>query len=240
MKLTDTDMRDALSQFMEIHRPLGATAQIKFVNEGVYTSVQRMRTLMPLCPYGKFPNASSLELRGEWRYPMMMLNDWESIPPDPPVIIVCNAAGSAIARFEPQSAEHIHSILKDEVFDIENMHQRQDEIEKDRLRSQRLEEKKEFLFRQRKQLDSKLRDIVETSAATCGQDLRAVAQRVLSRLRDHKERVYTDMDAYSEVSALQAFDGGLPKAARAISNEIGRLVYAELMMMAGADGLEKK
>ena len=232
--MTDTDVRNALLQFIETHRPLGATAQINFVNEGVYTSVQRMRTFMWMCPYGKFPKASSLELRGEWHYPMMMMNDRQPVDPDPPVIIVCDEARSVIARFKPQSVEHIHTILRDEVFDIENMQRRKDEIEKDALNKEYQATKKEFLFRHRTQLDLKLKGVVESSAATCGQDLRVVAKRLLEKLHAHKERVYTDVDSYSEVSALHAFSGGFPKAAQAISNEIGRLVYAELM--AGTDG----
>jgi len=233
MTLTDTEVRDALLQFIETHRPLGATAQINFVNEGVYTSIQRMRTFMWMCPYGKFPKAASLELRGEWCHPVMMMNYRLPVDPDPPVIIVRDDAGSVLAQFKPQSAEHIHAILRDEVFDLENMQRRKEDIEKEALNKAYEAKKKEFLFRQRADLDLKLKDVIKSStAATCGQDLRVVAQRLLARLQDHKERVYTDIDAYSDVSALHAFSGGFPKVAQAISDEIGRLVYAELM----ADG----
>jgi hypothetical protein len=80
--LTDACMHSALTAFVATHSALPlARGPVRFENEGVFTSVQRMRTLMPVTWHGKYPNAATLELRGAWHYPVMMMNDNQLGPP---------------------------------------------------------------------------------------------------------------------------------------------------------------
>jgi hypothetical protein len=65
------------------HPPHPSRWRVWFENEGVFTSVKRMRTLMPLTWHGMYPNAATLELRGAWCYPVMMTNDNQYVDPDP-------------------------------------------------------------------------------------------------------------------------------------------------------------
>ena len=226
--LTDSEMHSALVTFMHDHSTL-TKYPISFINEGTFTSVKRMSTLMALDSCGKHARAAKLELRGEWRYPVMMMNDCQVLDPDPPVVIVRDAADNLLARFKPGSLEELGKILRDDVFDIDNMKQRQQEIEETKRKKAQLLRNQMFLRQKKTELDSQLKTTVASCTSKCDDELRALAKKLASRLNTHSTRVYYDVDSYKEVKVIQAFDGGLPEAVQTVSREVERLVYLALM-----------
>ena len=226
--LTDSEMHHALSDFMQSH-PTLAKAPISFVNEGTFTSIKRMRTLMSLDPCGKYAKAARLELRGEWHYPVMMMNDCQLLDPDPPVMIIRDAEDNVLARFKPSSMEDVGKILRDEVFDVDNMKSRQEEQEKARRRSIQLLQGQIFLKQKRTELSMQLNSTVETCVSRCNDEIKTLAKELASRLNQHNVRVYHDVDSYEDVRAIRAFDGGLPFALQTVSHEVERMVYLALM-----------
>ena len=226
--LTDSDMRGALTRFMEARPELSAGA-IEYVNEGVFTSVARMRTLTPLVPHCKHDRAVKLELRGHWSYPVMMMNDCQLRDPDPPVILVLDAHGGVLARFRPQTVEDVEKILCDQVFDVANLDKRKAELEVAERERERRAQKEAFLQKRRAELNVQLRTSVQSAVARCNKDLRELARQLVAQLNAQPARVYADVDEYSEVATLHAFEGGLTQAVQAVSREVERLMHLELM-----------
>ena len=226
--LTDSEMHSTLDAFMQSH-PILTQHPIAFIDEGTFTSVKRMRTLMALDPYGKHARAAKLELRGEWRYPVMMMNDCQLLDPDPPVVIVRDAAENVLARFKPRSLEELSKILRDDVFDMNNLKQRQEEMEQALHNRAQLLQNQMFLRQKKTELDSQLKLTVHSCVSKCDDELGALAKRLASRLNTHSTRVYSDVDLYKEVRVMHAFDGGLPEAVQLVSREVERLVYLALM-----------
>jgi dsDNA-binding SOS-regulon protein len=226
--LSDSEMRAALTRFMEAHPDLSA-GPIQYVNEGVFTSVARMRTLTPLVAHCKHDRAATLELRGHWSYPVMMMDDCQLRSPDPPAILVLDRNGGVLARFRPRTAEDAEAILRDHVFDVANVERRKAELAAAELESERRAQKEAFLAKRRAELNVQLRTSVQSAVAKCNKDLRELARRLVEQLNAQPARVYADVDAYSEVATLHAFEGGLPQAVQAVSREVERLMHLELM-----------
>ena len=226
--LTDTDMCFALNRFLETH-PLLVVGPVDFVDEGTFTSVSRMRTLTPLIQHCKHKGAVTLELRGRWAYPMMMMNDCQPLTADPPTILVRDAMGGVLARFKPQTAEDVATVLRNEVYDVDNLERRKTEMEAADRERQRQDRRMTFLMKQRTELNVQLRSAVQSSVARCNEELRALARRLVEQIETHSVCVYTDIDLCSEMGAMQAFEGGVPQAVQAMAREVERLVHLELM-----------
>ena len=221
--LTDAAMRAALASFIQTHTALPlAKGPIEFVNEGIFASIQRMRTLMPVTGHGKHPNAATLELRGEWAYPRMMMNDCQAIEPDPPVIIVRDASGGVVVRLKPKSLEEIETMLARDVFDLENVQARIDEGKRAAERKALEVEKKEFLIQRRMALDAELRAAVVGVVGEFGAEIDALSRRIAQRLDAQTFRVHTDVDEYRMVAALDAFVDGEDALAREVGERVRR------------------
>jgi hypothetical protein len=203
--LTDTCMHSALTAFMDTHSALPlARGPVRFENEGVFTSVKRMRTLMPMTWHGKYPNAATLELRGAWHYPVMMMNDNQLVAPDPPFIIVRDALDGVVLRLKPTSVEEVHRMLEHDVFDLPNLHSRMDESRRAAERKAQEVELRAAAVRRRMALDAELKAAVVTAVNTFEPELHAVVAKILAHL--NTQHFTTDAD--TTVPALHAFEGG--------------------------------
>ena len=169
--IADIDMHDALVAFLQANKtkipysPLG----VSYCDEGVFTSIKRMRTVFPLDP--PLAGASQLELRGVWHFPMMMMNDYMPRDPEAPTIMVMGA-GKVLKRFSPTSIEDVHRILEHDVFDVANLPalleaQRQ-QIEVERL----ADAKKRYLAAKRLELNTDLKLVVTSVAEQCDPEIK--------------------------------------------------------------------
>jgi hypothetical protein len=225
--LTDAAMRAALASFIQTHTALPlAKGPIEFVNEGIFASIQRMRTLMPVTGHGKHPNAATLELRGEWAYPRMMMNDCQAIEPDPPVIIVRDASGGVVVRLKPANLEEVEAMLARDVFDLPNVQARIDESRHAAVRKDVEVKRKAFLAQKRVELDARLREAVVEAIDAFGEEIDALARKIETRLNSHTFQLHTDVDEFRTVPALDAFaDGGVATVAREVERRVcGALV----------------
>lgn len=231
--LTDALMHTALTSFVEKHSPLPlASGSIVFINEGVFTSIKRMRTLMPVTPHGKYPNAATLELRGEWHYPVMMMNDCQLVEPDPPTIIVRDAIGGVVVRLKPKSLEEIETMLARDVFDLPHMQARIDEGKRAAERKALEVERKAFLIQRRMALDTELRAAVVAVVGEFGAEIDALSRRIAQRLDAQTFRVHTDVDEYRMVAALDASADGEAALAREVGERVRRAL-AQRVVEAG-------
>jgi hypothetical protein len=225
--LTDTCMHSILTAFIETHTMLPlSNGPICFVDEGIFTSIKRMRTLMPMTWHSKYPDASTLELRGEWHYPVMMMNDRDLIDPDSPVIIVRNAIGDVLVRLKPKTSEDVIHMLEHDVFDVKNMQARVDESKRaaeDRALDMK---KRQFIMRKRVALDAQLTVAVEETVDKFDEDIRVLARQIAQHLRSMQFEVHLDLDQSSTVSALDAFvDGaGCAAVAKAVEARLCRVL----------------
>jgi hypothetical protein len=224
--LTDECMHSALSAFMATHSGLPlARGPVRFENEGVFTSVQRMRTLMPMTWHGKYPNAAMLELRGPWCYPVMMMNDNQYVEPDPPVIIVRDALDRVVVRLKPTSVEEVHRMLEHDVFDLPNIQSRLDEGRRAAERKAHEVELKAAAVRRRMALDAELRAAVVTAVDTFEAELQALVGNIVAHL--NTQQFPTDADA--AVPALHAFEGGVAGGHAAVVKEVKARVERALV-----------
>jgi citrate lyase gamma subunit len=228
--LTDADMHSALRAFIQTHHSLPlSTGPISLVDEGVFTSVQRTRTLLPLSYHGRHANASLLELRGRWSYPVMMMNDCCPREPDPPAIIVKDACGGVIVRLRPETADEVARMLEHDVFDVANFQTR---IE-GRAREARLKtlevQRRTFLIQKRMALDAQLKTTIQAAVERFSGEIRTLARRLVEHLNTHEFQVHSDVDEYRTVSALCAYG---PTGCAAVAREVERSVCAALVLEA--------
>lgn len=212
--LTDNTMRTALASFIQTHTALPlATGPIRFVNEGIFATIERMRTVMPMTEHGKYPNAATLELRGEWVYPRMMMNDSQAIEPDPPVIIVRDASGGVVVRLKPKSLEEIETMLARDVFDLENVQARIDEGKR-AAEHRKMEAENETLRAQKRaELDAELRAAVAAVVDEFGAEIDALSRRIAARMEAQTSRVLAGVDERWMAATLDAFVDGEGRAA---------------------------
>ena len=173
--LADRDMRDALVAFLQANKTKipYSPLEVSYNNEGLFTSIQRMRTIFPLDPpLPHLPGASRLELRGAWHYPIMMMNDCMPRDPDAPTIMVLGA-GHVLKRFHPTSVEDVHRILGHEVFDVANLPAR---LEAERL----VDAKKRYLEAKRAELNTDLRLVVASVAEQCDAEIKVSFDAIFS------------------------------------------------------------
>ena len=182
--LTDACMHSALTAFVATHSALPlARGPVRFENEGVFTSVQRMRTLMPVTWHGKYPNAAALELRGAWYYPVMMMNDNQLVDPDPPFIIVRDALDGVVLRLKPTSVEEVHRMLEHDVFDLANLQSRVDESRSAAERKAQEVELKAAALLRSMALDAELEAAVVTVVDIFEVELLTVVAKIATHLK---------------------------------------------------------
>ena len=167
--ITDSQMHIVLREFAERHKMLLPDPQIIHIDEGTFTTVTRMRTMMPISIPTPYPKATTLELRGEWHYPMMMMNDFMPITPDPPMILLRDEEGGVVVRFKPCSIDDATRILHDKVFDLDGAHLR---IEQKRA----MESKEAFLAVKQKELDNEIQNAIDAAVSKC--DIHALAAMI--------------------------------------------------------------
>ena len=184
-------------------------ASVSFLDEGLFTTVRRMRTVMRV-QLPKYPKAVSIELRGEWRYPFMMMNDCVLRDPDPPSIMLLDGNGRAIHRFFPRHIEEVADILGNELFDVNNYAAQVEKAKKGQERAERMQTR-------RSKLKDDLRMAVGSVAGQHEVEIRALARALATKLRCTMVRVYHDVDEYAVKDVLGAFEAGLPYGVQAMS-----------------------
>lgn len=215
--LTDIEMHDALSSFVKTH---SIPADISFIQDKTFQSVTRTRTLMPLKPLlCKYDRATTLELRGEWHYPMMMMNDYEPLDPDPSYVIVRDVADNVLYRFRPKCLDDVHLILRNEVFDIDHMQQRHEE----HAREQEIRRQQNEQWIKRLSLNAELKRIVESCVAES--EMGTLAKSLASKLKG--------LRVSNQDPVLGAFDGGRESASRAVAQEVERQIHLALVKELG-------
>jgi hypothetical protein len=181
--LTDACMHSALTGFMQQHSGLPlARGPVRFENEGVFTYIKRMRTLMPVTCHGKYPNAATLELRGPWFYPVMMMNDNQYVEPDPPVIIVRDAMDGVVVRLKPTSVEDVAQMLEHDVFDLPNLQSRLDERSRAAERKEQEVQRTVVAIQKRMALEAELKAAVVVAVDTFESELQAVLGNIVAHL----------------------------------------------------------
>lgn len=228
--LTDQCMHSALTAFVQQHSSLPLShGPICFVNEGTFTSLKRMRTLMPMTWHGKYPSATTLELRGEWHYPVMMMNDNQLMEPDPPVIIVRDAVGGVVVRLKPRTTDDVARMLEHDVFDLQNLQARLDESRHAAQRKEREVQKKVFTLQKRIALDVELKVAVASAVGKYDTEIAALARKIADHLSAQTFHVHTDVDEYTTVPALHAFEQGVEGGRAAVAKEVEERVCRALV-----------
>ena len=167
---------------------------ISYDNEGVFTSVTRMRTTMRLpVPPPEYPAACNVELRGAWNYPKTT----SSVPlePDAPVILLRDLHGAALARFKPNTLHEVVEILRNKVFSMDTMAKRLEELRMANEREQALKRKIE-------DFGARMRVAVPPLIFRCDGHIKALAQAVSDEL-NRLEVDFVNEDAVAAQSALK-------------------------------------
>ena len=242
--ITDSHMHATLSAFVLKH-PYVQKGPISSIDEGTFTTIKRMRTLMPIEGAPQYANATTIELRGQWHYPVMMMNDCMPIDPDPPTILLRDRSDGVVVRFRPKTIADVERVLEKEVFDVENYQKRMETKrlhEAELIEARRVKEAREIANRQateeaarieeallaqkRAELDAKLKLAIESAVSDCDDQIKSIAMQLSNKLNISS---YELQHNTPPVSLFNAFDGGRPYAVQSVSKEIERRVYLALM-----------
>lgn len=221
--ISDGEMHKALCDFLAANQDAipYSPAAVSFVDQGLFTTVRRMRTVLR-ARLPNYPNAASIELRGRWSYPVMMMNDCIPRDPDPPAILILDGSGTIVRRFAPTTAEQVHEILAARVFDVANYSAQ--------VAAKLLEEEKAaYLEARRAELKDDLRLSVASGVAQCEPEIQALAKALCAKLGPTTVNVCVDMGEHRVTPLLQAYDGGLCYGAQAVAKEVERRVYLGIM-----------
>lgn len=221
MPLSDTDMHNALSRVLKALN-LSHSA-VRFVNENVFTSVRRMRVLMEfeqIPPPRNHPTVARLELRGQWHYPVMMMNDYAMRDPDPPKIMLFDSSGGLVKTFHPETVDEVCEILEKQVFEAHSLEERAKEAKTAEARAK-------FLALKAEETQIQIQAAIQAALDKHCAQLKQLSESLANDLRAASITSHVDVDQSSTSDVFKAC--GAPYAALAVSKAVEKAVYLGLL-----------